>query len=97
MDQQAIKEKPDNFVQMRWRPNVKAKYDFMFDKCLSEEQRKLVNANNQIIYHEATVGEWDKQFKAVIEQAQQKKKDGSLKKILFMQFFAGHGMSVNGE
>lgn len=37
-----MKRKPDDHVQMRWRTNVKARYDFMFDNCLTEAERAEV-------------------------------------------------------
>lgn len=39
MDIDAMKRKPDEHVQMRWRTTVKARYDFMYDHCLSEAER----------------------------------------------------------
>lgn len=35
-------QKPDEHVQMRWRTTVKARYDFMYENCLTEEERQQV-------------------------------------------------------
>ena len=37
MDVEEMKRNPDEHVQMRWRTGVKAKYDFMYDYCLTDE------------------------------------------------------------
>lgn len=97
MDEEEIRRKPDDHVQMRWRTVTKAKYDFMFRNCLTEEQRNLVERSKEICHHEPTVEEWEKQFKLLVERANVKKPDGELKNTLVMQFFAGHGMTYNGE
>lgn len=77
MDQEEIRKKPDDHVQMRWRTTTKAKYDFMYQNCLSEEQRQMVAGSNEICHHEPTVEEWEKQFRLVIEKSNVKQPDGS--------------------
>jgi hypothetical protein len=37
MDQDEIRKKPDDHVQMRWRTSTKAKYDFLYMNCLSDD------------------------------------------------------------
>lgn len=83
---------------MRWKTTVKARYDFMFENCLTDEQRNQVHQDSQVSFHEPTVAEWEKTFKQVLDKSSKSfKPDGTQNKTLFCQFFAGHGMTFNGE
>jgi hypothetical protein len=98
MDIPSMKRKPDEHVQMRWRTGCKARYDFMYDNCLNDAEREEVEKFNKLSYHEPTVEEWEKQFKLVVSNCTPKASDTEKpKKALIIQFFAGHGMTYNGE
>lgn len=70
----------------------------MFDHCLSQAQRDEIAEASRLSYHKPEVAEWENTFKQVLETSSKNvKEDGTQNKILFCQFFAGHGMTFNGE
>jgi hypothetical protein len=78
---------------MRWKAHVKAKYDFLYQWCLTDAEKKQVEGFSEISVHEPTVTEWESFFKQVCVKAM-KNPD---KRILFLQFYSGHGMTFAGE
>ena len=92
MDREPMRQKPDEHIQMRWKPNVKARYSFLYDFCLSEDDKQHIRDFEKISLHLPEIEVWETEFKKVCALAEDRSK-----KILFMQFFAGHGMTFNGE
>lgn len=67
MDQ--ICRKPDEHVKMHWKAHVKAKYDMLYQWCLTDAEKKQVEGFSKITCHEPTVKEWETMFKQVCKKA----------------------------
>jgi len=46
MDTAAMLQKPDEHVQMRWKPNVKARYSFLYNHCLDAKEKESISNFN---------------------------------------------------